>query len=66
MESTTAEPEGASETVVRDVKGILWGIVRTLTSTLNKIGAIGRFVIYVGFDRITLAALLKTDCRTQG
>lgn len=52
------------DTVVRDVKGILWGIVRT--STLNKIRAIGRFMIYLGFDRITLAVLLKTGCRPQG
>lgn len=52
-----AGAEGVNETVVRDVKGNLCVIGKTLTSTLNKIGAIGRFMIYLGFDRITLAAL---------
>lgn len=59
------EEREQSETVVRDGRGILCGIGRTLTSTKNKVGVIGRFMVYLGFDRITRAVLLKINCRTQ-
>lgn len=59
------EEREQSETVVRDGGGILCGIGRTLTSTKNKVGAIRRFMVYLGFDRIARAALLKINCRTQ-
>lgn len=54
-----ARVEGASGTAVRDGRGILCSIGRTLPSTLNKIGPIGRFVVELGFDRIIPAALLE-------
>ena len=60
-----AGAERASGTVVGDGRGILCGI-GSHPGTLNKIGAIRRFVVYLGFDRLALAALLKIDYRTQG